>query len=225
MRTFNSPLPNSLSERQRRFAEVYVLENNGAASARAAGYAHGSAKVAAARLLRRVDVQAYLQILRADLEAKRAEMRANPPVTAEWIAARYQAMASVSAADLWIREGSSRRQKRPDELTDNERAAIASLKIIPAKLNKDGTTTEQQFQYRLYNQAAALKALSRLLGVDNNRPTRERQCEDGPSFDFTVSSEATSETVARLRAKYGNAGARIRDVEPKQIRLDKPIRD
>jgi phage terminase small subunit len=171
MLTSKSSRPVSLKDSHRRFANCYVLEKSGAAAARAAGYAPRSAKVAASRLLRRKDVRAYIENLRAEFEAERAESEAHPPVTAEWIAARYQAIASVSAADLWIQEGSSRRQKRPDELTENERAAIASLKIIPSKRNKDGSISEQQFQYRLYSQAAALKALSRLLGVENNQPT------------------------------------------------------
>lgn len=49
-----------LTKRQRRFVDEFALSLNGAAAATRAGYAPGSAKVAAARLLTKVNVQAAL---------------------------------------------------------------------------------------------------------------------------------------------------------------------
>lgn len=49
-----------LTSKQRRFVDEFALSRNGAAAAARAGYAHGSAKVAAARLLTKANVQAAL---------------------------------------------------------------------------------------------------------------------------------------------------------------------
>jgi hypothetical protein len=139
-------------------------------------------------------------------------MAAHPLVTPEWIAERYRAIASVSAADLWIQEGDSRRQKRPDELTEDEREAIAEIKIITPKNGKGEVAGEQQFQYRLHSRKDALDALSRMLGLNKALVEHEHRHDVRAVFEFVARSEATSETVARLRAKHGTAGARVSGV-------------
>lgn len=50
-----------LTPRQERFVAEYAVSRNGAAAARAAGYAPGSAKVTACRLLTKANLQAALQ--------------------------------------------------------------------------------------------------------------------------------------------------------------------
>lgn len=59
-----------LSTRQLRFVDEYLLDGNGAAAAVRAGYAPGSAKVTACRLLANANLQA---VLRVRQEALRVE--------------------------------------------------------------------------------------------------------------------------------------------------------
>lgn len=50
-----------LTPRQQRFVDEYAVKRNGAAAARAAGYAYSSAKVTASRLLTKANVKGALQ--------------------------------------------------------------------------------------------------------------------------------------------------------------------
>jgi phage terminase small subunit len=56
-----------LTARQERFVAEYAVSRNGAAAARAAGYAHSSAKVTASRLLTKDNLQAALQAREREL--------------------------------------------------------------------------------------------------------------------------------------------------------------
>ena len=59
-----------MNSRQRQFAELYALSGNGSDAARAAGYAAGSAKVTACRLLTKDNVAAAVRAARREHEAR-----------------------------------------------------------------------------------------------------------------------------------------------------------
>jgi hypothetical protein len=65
----------SLTPRQAAFADAYARQPNGAAAARIAGYAHNSAKVAAARNLRRSGVLLRIMARRREQALARAAQR------------------------------------------------------------------------------------------------------------------------------------------------------
>ena len=60
-----------LSERQKRFCEVYASNPNATAAAQAAGYSARTAAAQASRLLRNVKVKSYLNELRRKTEGER----------------------------------------------------------------------------------------------------------------------------------------------------------
>ncbi|MFO1199039.1 MAG: terminase small subunit [Burkholderiaceae bacterium] len=59
-----------MTPRQQKFVAEFALSGNGAAAARAAGYAAGSSRVASAKLLAKGSVQAALEAERATLAAR-----------------------------------------------------------------------------------------------------------------------------------------------------------
>lgn len=65
----------ALSARHVRFVDEYMLDGNGAAAAVRAGYAKGSAKVTASRLLANANLQAILRERQATLRADHALSR------------------------------------------------------------------------------------------------------------------------------------------------------
>jgi phage terminase small subunit len=56
----------SLTEKQRRFAEEYVVDHNATQAAIRAGYAENNAKVQASRLLTKVNLREYVDALEAE---------------------------------------------------------------------------------------------------------------------------------------------------------------
>jgi len=57
-----------LSDKQKRFCEEYCLDWNGSKAAIRAGYSEESAKEQASRLLTNDNIQAYIQLIKNDLE-------------------------------------------------------------------------------------------------------------------------------------------------------------
>ncbi len=75
----------TLTPKERLFVAEFLVDRNGAAAARRAGYAAKSARVTAARLLAKANVRAAIED-----GANRAIERAR--VTAEWLTKKYQAV-------------------------------------------------------------------------------------------------------------------------------------
>lgn len=75
----------ALNEKQKRFADEYLIDLNGAQAAIRAGYAEGSAKVQAARLLTDDNLQAYIT-------EKRASLIEKTELTQEWVLNRLKAI-------------------------------------------------------------------------------------------------------------------------------------
>ena len=74
-----------LTARQQRFVEAYILEENGAKAARAAGYSETSAKVTASRMLTNANVLAAIERARSAKEADRAVRAEKVGLTAEFV--------------------------------------------------------------------------------------------------------------------------------------------
>ena len=222
MRRFSADPPLPLSPQHKLFAEAYVVEKQGSKAARAAGYSVKSARVQAHRLLRRENVRAYIEALKNALKAQRAEIASRPEVTPEWIAGRYRSIASVSAADFVTPDDAGRlRWKRPDELTADQRAAVAEIKVARPRRGESGDGGLQIAAYRLHSSKDATDALARISGMHRETVTHHHAVDVRAVFALVARSEATSETSARIRAKHGNAGARYLDVNPQSLRLPK----
>jgi Terminase small subunit len=215
MQRFSIDPPIPLSPQHKLFAEAYVLEKQGSKAARAAGYSVKSARVQAHRLLRREPIRAYINALKNALEVQRAEVASRPEVTPEWIRDRYCSIASVSAADFVTPDDAGRlRWKRPDELTADQRVAVAEIKTERRgrKVNDEGGL--KIAGYKLHSSKDATDSLARIQGMGRETVTHHHAVDVRAVFELAARSADTSETAARLRAKYGNAGARVVDEPP-----------
>lgn len=90
-------MPHELTEQQARFCEAYAETPNGAQAAIAAGYAKGSAKITASRLLTNANVKARIAELRSEQQRRTA-------ITADWVIERLvqnadRAMQAVPVLD------------------------------------------------------------------------------------------------------------------------------
>lgn len=91
--TNDTPAPEGLNERQRKFAEFYALTGNALQSAIKAGYAEGSAGVTGNRMLKNANVTAYLKTLG---DAQRSDRIA----TAE---ERQELLTSIMRGDVFVK--------------------------------------------------------------------------------------------------------------------------
>lgn len=240
--TFQTPTPPTIAGWHVDFCKWYALIGNGKlAYERCRGETGGSAS-SAHRLLRRVDIQAYVAALRAELAGSRALAR----VSSSNVTSRYNAIANVRHGDRFVRDperAGGWRCRQWDELTRIEQAAVQRVHFgdepkrtkAKAKVEDDAPDPETVWKreiidYTLYAAPDALAALARLGGLNRDTVKHAHDHEhrgrvDG-TFAFIAQNERTSETSARLRARHGTGGARIIDVTPQApaIADQRPLR-
>lgn len=137
-----------MDSKRQAFIEHYLICWNGAEAARRAGYAEGSARQAAHRLLTNADVQSAIRLRLADLQA-----------SADEVLARLTQHARGSMADFV-------RLNRDGEPEINLSNAAASDKLhllrkIKTTKKVSGDAVEKSVEIELYDAQAALTQLGR----------------------------------------------------------------
>jgi len=140
-----------MRERHRRFVLEYIIDLNGCAAAKRAGYAEGKAGARAWELLQRADVQAAI---REELEARNARTR----VTGDRVVLEYARIGLIDPSRVasWGPEGvelvpSSR-------LSADERAAVKRVSV-------GGRKGARAQIFELHDKLKALDALARFTGL------------------------------------------------------------
>lgn len=104
----------SLTRRQQEFCIQFILTNNKAEAARLAGYALNNSSSIGCRLLRREDIQKYIQALR--VEAARRSHKPNvDDVAYKMASTKAEAVASMSS--YFELSAGTLRLRRPDQLS------------------------------------------------------------------------------------------------------------
>lgn len=195
---WQNPYP-ELTERQGRFVCLVVLDSNGSAAARDAGFSARSAGAMANKLLKNGRVVKRIEELRA-------ELRDRYSATADNIIERYRKMAMGDPVSLVVIDSETglSRFKTPDELTDDERGMISDVAIrTRTTTDSEGVErTHQQFTYKLVNVKDALDSLSRTFGLFRDKIEHEHHHKITALFEYVAANPASSETVAMLDAKY-----------------------
>lgn len=112
-----------LTFKQRRFAEEFVVDQNGTQAALRAGYSKSSAAVSASRLLRNDKVRALISTHMARLSE---EVDARAVETYR----KLKKIAFQSIADYWDKTDERNFSFRPlDQLTEDERVCIKQVKM------------------------------------------------------------------------------------------------
>lgn len=117
-----------LSDMEDRFCHEYVIDLNATAAAKRAGYSAKTAHVQGPRLMQKVSVRSLVDKLLA-------ERRAKAKMTADEVLEELAKLARSNIKRLFVTEpgddGQPRtRMLRPDEMHDDDAAAIAGMEVI-----------------------------------------------------------------------------------------------
>ncbi len=157
----------SLTDKQRRFVQAYLIDGNGKKAAIAAGYSPKGAEVQASRMLSQAKVQQALA------EARRT-LAITSGVTPEWVLAQLYEMASMDIREV-VQWASEVTQVAEDpntgvpilqvvnqvRLTDSDQLkAAAAAAISEVSQNKSGA-----LKVKKVDRLAVLLAIARILGM------------------------------------------------------------
>lgn len=162
----------SLTDKQRRFCEEYVVDLNGTQAAIRAGYSQDSAKEIAYENLTKPHVRKFVDHLKNNLSEATG-------ITAVWIAQQYHKMATVGISDVY--EGWFNKSKL-EELPQNVKDCIKKIETRKVSLGSKGV--EEQVKLEFYDKQIALKALRDMLGADAPKQT-QLTGKDGENLDFS----------------------------------------
>jgi len=172
--------------RAQQFIREYMIDLNGAAAARRAGYSPHSAGRRAFELLERPDVKAALRRAMAE-RARRTD------ITADRV---LEELARIAFADLsrladWGPEGF--KLKPSGQLREEDTSAVAFVSL-------GGRNKTQRI--RMHNKLSALEALARHLGVlRNGRKTVDRDLGPGSAEAIMARQAEQDAHAASARAK------------------------
>jgi len=149
---------NGLTDRQIRFIDEYLIDNNGKQAAIRSGYSEKSAEVQASRMLSNAKVLAVLR--------ERQEQLANKyEVTRERVVEEYAKLAFFNIKNAFDDNGGLIDIKQMD---DDISAAIAGLEVseITSGSGDEKTAIGQLKKIRLTDKRAALDSLCKVLGYN-----------------------------------------------------------
>jgi phage terminase small subunit len=149
-----------LKPRQRIFCQQYIIDYNGSKAYRKAYGEHLKDTVCrtnASRLLASESIQRYIKDLTNDLEKAAGISKIGVLMEHKRIA--FSSMASLH--DTWID------RKTFEDLTEEEKAVIASIETQTRTEFKDGAPVKVEFvKIKLYDKQKSLDSISRLMGYD-----------------------------------------------------------
>lgn len=167
----------ALAPRKAIFVAEFLKDGNGTQAAIRAGYAAGSAHVAASRLLRDDKVQ-------SEIAKGRAEIAKKDEITHEWLRERYRMLATADIRKCFNEDGTL---KAITELDDAEAAALAGCDVEEVKIT-GGEEGESLIEARVkkikrWDPTKALDALAKHTGFFPARDTKN-------SININLSLEA-----------------------------------
>src|SRR5579864_6292230 len=140
-----------MRERHRRFVLEYIIDLNGRAAAKRAGYAPGKAASRASELLHRADVQ---EMLRVELAAREERTR----VSGDRVVREYARIAFIDPARVarWGPDGVTLADS--GRMSEDDRAAVKAISV-------GGRKGARAQRFELHDKLAALDALGRFTGI------------------------------------------------------------
>lgn len=155
----------SLSPKEKKFCQEYIVDLNGAQAAIRAGYSERSAKEQAARMLTKANIKKFVKELK-DERAKRTEITADMVV---------KELAKIGFANIQDYISGDNAISDISQIDAGKAAAVAAVKKSVTRF--DGGEKEV-VEFKLWNKVDALEKLGRHLGIfekDNlqNKPDSE----------------------------------------------------
>lgn len=149
-------MPKQLSDRQKRFADEYLIDMNAKSAAIRAGYSERSAHTIGTRLLKTPGVKEYL-------DRRRDEMSRRTGATQDFVLGELLKIATADCTDFAVVQKGNRVKLVPTaELPPEKRAAVASVKS-----GRDGVAV------KTYDKLRALELIGRHLGMFEKQETTD----------------------------------------------------
>ena len=149
-----------MTEKQRRFADEYLIDRNATRAYKAAYPAvkkDETAKAAASRLLTFVNVKEYI-------EKREKELQEHAKITQEKVIDELAAIAFADVCDIVSIEGDAVRILNTDELKPAQRKTIAAIK-----------QGEFGIEVKFHDKMKAMEMLCKLLGFGKDKLDRKEQ--------------------------------------------------
>lgn len=149
-----------LNPRHKRFCEEYLLDLNGSAAYKRAGYraTDEAARRNASRLLTNADVQEYISELKAQQSSRTS-------ITADRVLQEYARIAFSNLTDVVTFNQQGLDLKDSQQLPDDVKAAIASVTVVVTE-NEGGTT--RKHSVRMHDKLKALDYIGNYLGLNKD---------------------------------------------------------
>lgn len=149
-------MSNKLPKKQEKFCQEYVIDLNGTQAAIRAGYSENSANEQASRMLANVNIKERIKELQLELQ-ERNKLKADDVIN------ELRKIGFMDIGQLYDENGYMR---SVNELSDNAKAAVSSVKITERSYGRDeNTTIEKTTEMKLWDKGKALVELGRHLGV------------------------------------------------------------
>lgn len=146
----------SLTAKQVRFCEEYLIDLNGTRAAIRAGYSKNSAAVIAAENLIKPNIQDYLSL-------RQKELQEQTGITQKRVLEEYAKVAFLDIRKFYTVDGALR---SIHDLDDQSAGALAGVEVYEERANNDDSEViGQTKKIKTYDKVKALDSLGRHLGI------------------------------------------------------------
>lgn len=153
----------SLTHKQRRFVEEYLVDLNATQAAIRAGYSAATAYSQGQRLLKNVDVAAAV-------DEAQAERSGRTQITADAVLTELAKIGFANMADYMRSGPDGDPYLHFDDLTRDQAAALSEVTVEDFKDGRgDDARDVRRVRFKLYDKRAALVDLGRHLGLFNDK--------------------------------------------------------
>jgi len=150
-------LEQKLTQKEKIFCEQYVVDWNGARSARAAGYSEDSCRQIAYDTLTKLYIKQYIEFVKNDIERLSGISKLR----------NVQELAKIAVSSIAHLHNSWIELSEFEKLTDDQKAAIESIETKTVTTNFDDTTkTTEYVKIKLYSKIAAITEINKMMGYN-----------------------------------------------------------
>lgn len=182
----------TLTARQQRFVEEYLVDLNGTQAAIRAGYSHRTANEQSARLLAKASIQEAIQAAKQE-RAKRTE------ITADRVLRELALIGFSDIGQILDMEGAEPRLRPASEITRRARRAISSVKVRRYfEGSGDDAREVEVTEFKLWPKDAALTKLAQHLGLLVER--HEHTGKDGGPIRTKQELDLTDDELTAIAA-------------------------
>lgn len=175
----------SITPKQQRFVDEYLIDLNGAQAAIRAGYSAKTAKAQANRLLANVHVERYLR-------SQKASRSVRLQISQDDVVRELANVAMVDIAQVVSWDGANLTVPAFEAMPAEARRAIQSIKVNRRRRSGDEDWETETVEVKLHNKVQALEVLRRHLAPEGQAPG------EGPSLNIYMGDDRRTLQIAGL---------------------------